>query len=139
MKTAEEARANLELSVTYIPERYKTGVARADWATAAGSDQAEKNFADSMAKAITAKKRQVGVRKVTNAAWQALAIEKGGAVIGDRIRTAIPKQAEKWAPIYGRVQADVTRLPPKTIDFRANINNRVTGTVESWKKHSGKL
>ncbi len=139
MKTKEEARANLEVSVTYIPERYKVGVGRADWATPAGSDNAEKNFADAMSKVIASKKRQLNIKKVSNAVWQALAVEKGGAVIGERIRAAIPKQAEKWGPIYDRVVTDIARLAPRTVDFRTNITNRVVGTVEAWKKHSGKL
>lgn len=139
MKTKEEARANLEASVVYIPDRYKAGVGRADWATPAGSDQAEKNYADAVSKAVAKKSRQLAVRKVSNATWQALASEKGGAVIGERVRAAIPKQAERWGPIYDRVTTDIQRLPPKTIDFRTNITNRVVGTVESWKKHSGKL
>ncbi len=139
MKTKEEARANLEVSVTYIPERYKVGVGRADWATPAGSDNAEKNFADAMSKVIASKKRQLNIKKVSNAVWQALAVEKGGAVIGERIRAAIPKQAEKWGPIYDRVVSDIARLAPRTVDYRANILNRVVGTVEAWKKHSGKL
>lgn len=139
MKTKEEARTNLEASVTYIPERYKAGVSRADWATKAGSDQAEKNFADAMSKAIAAKTRQVKVKLVSNSEWQSRAIEKGAAIIGDRIRGAIEKQAMKWGPIYDRVASDVARLPAKTVDFRTNITNRVVGTVEAWKKHSGKL
>ena len=139
MKTKDEARANLEASVGYIPDRYRAGVGKADWATPAGSDQAEKNFADKMAQAISKKTRQLAVRKVSNAVWQTLAVEKGGAVIGERIRAAIPKQAEKWGPIYDRVVTDVARLPARTVDFRANISNRVVGTVEAWKKHSGKL
>ena len=139
MKTKEEARANLEASVAYIPDRYRAGVARADWATHAGSDQAEKNFADSMAKAISKKTRQMKVKAVSNSEWQSKAIEKGGAVIGQRIRDSIDKQSAKWAPIYDRVVSDVARLPAKTVDFRTNITNRVVGTVEAWKKHSGKL
>ena len=139
MKTKEEARANLEASVTYIPERYRVGVGRADWATPAGSDAAEKNFADAMSAAIAKKTRQLKVKQVSNATWQNLASEKGGAVIGERIRAAIPKQSERWGPIYDRVTSDVARLPKRTLDFRANITSRVVGTVESWKKHSGKL
>ena len=139
MKTKEEARANLEVSITYIPDRYKAGVGRADWATPAGSDQAEKNFADSMSRAIAKKARQLAVKKVSNAEWQSVASVKGGAVIGERIRGALDKQAAKWGPIYDRVVADVGRLAPKTVDWRANITNRVFGTVEAWKKHSGKL
>lgn len=139
MKTKEEARANLEMSVGYIPDRYKAGVSRADWATPAGSDQAEKNFADKMAQVISKKTRQLNIKKVSNAVWQTLAVEKGGAVIGERVRAAIPKQAEKWGPIYDRVTTDIARLPARTVDFRSNITNRVVGTVEAWKKHSGKL
>lgn len=139
MKTKEEARANLEYSVAVIPDRYKAGVKRADWATPAGSDHAEKNFADAMSRAVAAKSRQKGVKAVSNAEWQTLASDKGGAVIGTRIREAIDKQAARWGPIYDGVVADVARLAPRTIDFRTNITNRVVGTVESWKKHSGRL
>jgi len=139
MKTKEEARANLEASVGYIPERYRAGVARADWATPAGSDQAERNYADAVAKAVAAKRRQVAVRKVSNAEWQSRASEKGGAVIGERIRGSLDKYAARFGPIFDAVKADVTRLPARGVDFRSNITNRVVGTVESWKRHSGKL
>lgn len=139
MKTKEEARANLEASIGYIPERYRAGVSRADWATPAGSDAAERNYADAVAKAVAAKRRQIAVKKVSNAEWQSRAVEKGGAIIGERIRGALDKQAAKWGPIYDSVKADVSRLPGRTVDFRSNITNRVVGTVESWKRHAGKL
>lgn len=139
MKTKEEARANLDASIAYIPDRYRTGVGRADWAGPAGSDQAERNFAEAMSKAIAKKSRQLKVKMVSNSEWQERAAVKGGAVIGERIRAALDKQAAKWGPIYDRVTADITRLPARTVDFRSNITNRVVGTVESWKKHAGKL
>ena len=139
MKTKEEARANLESSVPYIGDRYKAAVARADWATPAGSDQAEKNFADKMSQVIAKKTRQIRIKLVSNSEWQSRAMEKGGAVIGERVRQAIEKQAAVWGPIYDRVASDVSRLPARTVDFRTNITNRVVGTVESWKKHAGKL
>lgn len=139
MKTKEQAKANLEASISYIPERFKQGVSTADWATKAGSDQAEANYADAVAKAVAAKRRQVNVKKVSNEEWKNAAITKGGAVIGQRIREALDKQSAKWSPIYERVLADVVRLAPRTTDFRTNINQRVVGTVESWKKNSGKL
>ena len=139
MKTKEEARANLESSLTYVADRYKAGIGRADWATKASSDQAEKNFADKMAQVIARKTRQNAIKQVSNSAWQELAINKGGAVIMERMRGALDKQAAKWAPIYDRVVGDLARLPARTVDFRTNITNRVVGTVESWKKHSGKL
>jgi len=139
VKTKEEAKANLAASVSYIPDRYRNGIQRADWATAAGSDQAEKNFADAMGQAIAAKRRQAKVKQVSNTDWQAAAAGKGADVIGTRIRDSIEKQSARWAPIYDRVQADIARLPARTVDFRSNVQNRVIGTVEAWKKHSGKL
>lgn len=139
MKTKEEARANLEASITYIPDRYKAGVGRADWATPAGSDQAEKNYAEGVSKAVASKRRQTAIKKIGNTEWQERAVNKGGAVIGERIRASLDKQQANWAPIYDRVVADITRLAPRTTDFRTNITNRVVGTVEAWKKHSGKL
>ena len=139
MKTKEEAKANLEASVPYIGDRYKVAVARADWATPAGSDQAEKNFAAKMSEVIAKKTRQARIKQVSNSEWQELAVNKGGAVIGERVRASINKQAAKWGPIYDRVVAEIPRLPARTVDFRTNITNRVVGTVEAWKKHSGKL
>ncbi|MBW2562003.1 MAG: hypothetical protein JRE40_14280 [Deltaproteobacteria bacterium] len=139
MKTKEEARANLEAAIGFIPDRYRAGVGRADWATPAGSDQAERNYADAVSKAVAQKRRQVAVKQISNSEWQSRAIEKGGAVIAERIRGAMDKWFGKWAPIYDRVVSDVARLPARGVDFRTNITNRVVGTVESWKRHSGKL
>ena len=42
VKTIDEARANFENAIGYIPDRYASGVQKADWATPAGSEQAEK-------------------------------------------------------------------------------------------------
>lgn len=139
MKTKEEAKANLAASVAFIPDRYRAGISRADWQTKAASESAEKNFADSMSRAIASKSRQVGVKKVSNAEWQAVASEKGGAVIGERIRSAIDKQAANWSPIYDAVQSTVGRLPARGIDFRANVTNRLLPVVEAQKKAAGKL
>ena len=139
MKTKEEAKANLEQSLTFVGDRYTNAVKRADWATKASSDQAERNYAASMSQVIAKKTRQINTKKVSNSTWQEAAATKGGAIIADRMRGALEKQAAKWAPIYDAVVSDVQRLAPRTIDFRTNITNRVVGTVESWKKHSGKL
>ena len=139
MKTKEEAKANLEQSLTYVGDRYISAVKRADWSTKAGSDQAEKNFAEAMSQVIARKTRQINTKKVSNSSWQEAASTKGGAVIAQRMRESLDKQAAKWAPIYDSVTAAVQRLPARTVDFRTNITNRVVGTVEAWKKASGKL
>lgn len=139
MKTKEEARANLEASIGFIPERYRSGIAKADWASKAGSDQAERNYADAVSQAVAAKRRQNAVKKVGNSEWQRLASEKGGAVIAERIRGSLDKQSAKWSPIYDQVVSRIGRLPPRGTDFRANVTSRLLPVVETWKKASGKL
>lgn len=137
-KTKDEARANFEASISYIPSRYEAGVKKADWATPAGSDAAEKNFADGIAKAISQRTRQKGVKKVSNADWQIAAATKGAPIIGERIRLGLTKWVAEWGPMYDAVVAKTATLPAKTIDYRANINNRLVPIVEQWKKSAGK-
>jgi hypothetical protein len=137
-KTKEEARANFENSIGYIPDRYKSGVQKADWLTPAKSDAAEKNFADGVGKAISAKSRQKSIAKMSNEDWRTAAVNKGAPIIGERIRGALDKWTQNWGPIYDGVVARVAALPPKTTDWRANINNRLVPTVEQWRKGAGK-
>jgi len=138
LKTKEEARANFEAAVAYIPDRYRAGVEKADWHTPAKSDQAEKNYADAISKAVAEKRRQKAIAAMSNEDWKRAAIEKGAPIIGDRIRTALDKWLANWGPIYDAVASKVATLPPKTIDWRANINNRLVPIVETWKKAAGK-
>jgi len=139
MKTTTQARANLEASISYIPSRYIDGVKAADWQGPAGSEQAESNFSSSMQKVLSTKSRQTGVKKVPNNQWQSAAAEKGGSVIGERIRAALDDWQSAFSPIYEAVQSKVKTLPPSTTDFRANINARLVPTVEQWKRSAGKL
>jgi len=139
MKTTAQAKANLEASISYIPARYVDGVSAADWQGPAGSPQAEANYSASMAKVITGKLREKGVKAVSNADWQEAAKTNGAAVIGERIRAALGKWETEFSPIYDQVQAKVRTLPPSTTDFRANITARLVPTVEAWKKGAGKL
>jgi len=139
LKTKEQAKANLEASISYIPERYKAGVQAADWAGPASSDQAEANYAAAVGKAITAKRRQTKIRNVSNEDWKTAAVNKGAPIIGERIRGALDKWGRNWGPMYDAVTSKVNTLPPKTVDFRANINNRLVPTVEAWKRAAGKL
>lgn len=139
VKTIDEAEANLKAAIAYIPERYRTGVMKADWKTKAGSEQAEKNYATGVSKAVTEKRRQKGIGKISNEEWQTKASEKGGAVIGARMDEAIPKWKAEFGKVYSGVLSDVAALPPRTTDYTVNIAKRLTPTVKSWKKHSGKL
>jgi hypothetical protein len=138
LKSKAEARANFEAAVAYIPSRYEAGVKKADWQTPASSEQAEKNFAAEMSKVISEKRRQAGVKAVSNADWQNAAVTKGAPIIGDRIRAALGKWEAEWGPMYDQVVSTVGTLPAKTTDWRANVNNRLMKVVETWRKAAGK-
>ena len=138
-KTLEEARAHLEAAISYIPDRYKEGVQKADWATPAKSDAAEKNYAEAVGKAISQKKRQKSISAMSNDEWKTAAVDKGAPIIAERVRQALGKYSANFAPVYSQVVSKVAALPPRTVDFRANITNRLTPIVETWKKAAGKL
>ena len=138
MKTAQEARENFDAATGSMPDRYKKGIARADWRGPAGSDEAETNYAEGTQAAVAAKSRQRGVNAVTNEDWRDKSIRDGGAVIGTRTKDSLDKWMQKWGPMYEQVQNRVAGLPARTRDFRTNIANRLTPTVEAWKQASGK-
>ena len=137
-KTKEEARANFENSIGYIPDRYAKGVARADWFTPAKSDASEKNYADGVGKAVSTKSRQKAIAGMSNEEWKSAAIAKGAPIIGERIRGALDKWSSEWGPKYDQVVSRVAALPPRTIDWRTNINNRLVPVVETWRRAAGK-
>ena len=138
VKSKEEARANFEASIGYIPARYVSGVQKADWLTPAKSDAAEKNFADAMSKALASKSRQKGVAAITNEEWKAAAVNKGAPIIGMRISGAMDKWAANWGPKYDQVASKVATLPPRGTDWRNNINTRLVPVVETWRKSAGR-
>jgi len=138
LKTKEQAKANLEASIAYIPERYKAGVQAADWFGPASSEQAETNYAAGVNKAVAGKRRQKGIRRVSNEDWKTAAMNKGATNIGPAMSASIDKWAARWGPMYDKVQSTVNALPPKTTDFMANINSRLVPTVKAWKAAAGK-
>jgi len=139
VKTKEEAKANFESAITYIPDRYAAGVMKADWLTPAKSEAAEKNYADAVSKAVSQKLRQKAISGMTNEEWRKGAVDKGKPIIGERIRGALDKWSAEWGPKYDVVTAKVATLPAPTLDFRANINARLVPVVEAWKRAAGKL
>lgn len=138
-KTLSQARQNFDQATATLGPRYEAAVKRADWLGPASSDLAESNFSTSMQRALQAKSRQAGVRKVSNADWQNAAVNKGAAVIGQRTKDALGKWETSFGPIYQQVVDSLPGLPGKTTDFRSNINNRLVRVVETWKRASGKL
>lgn len=139
MKSADQARANFQAAIAYIPARYSAGVQVADWLTPAKSDAAERNYADGVGQAVANKTRQRAIASLTNDDWKNAAIQKGAPIIGTRIQNALDKWMANWSPIYAKVQTSVAALPPSTVDYMANINNRLVPTVKAWKTASGNL
>jgi hypothetical protein len=137
-KTLDEARANFEAAIAYIPSRYEAGVSKADWLTPAKSEQAEKNYVDGVQKAIAEKRRQKKIAQMSNDDWKNAAITKGVPIIGDRIRGALEKWKANFGPKYDKVLAKLGTLPPRSTDWRANINNRLVPIVETWKRAAGR-
>jgi len=138
MKTRAEAKANLEAAISFIPERYEAGVKKADWFGPASSDQAERNFADGIAKAVSEKRRQKAIKAVSNEDWKNAAVNKGAPIIGERIRGALDKYDANFGPMYEKVQSAVAALPARTVSWRDNINKRLVPTVLAWRKAAGK-
>ena len=138
LKTKEEARANFEASIGYIPARYASGVAKADWLTPARSDAAEKNYGAAVSQAVANKSRQKAIAAMSNEDWKNAAVNKGAPIIGERIRGALDKWQSNWGPKYDSVAAKVSSLPPRGVDWRANINSRLVPVVEAWRKAAGK-
>lgn len=138
-KTIAEARTNFEAALPAIGSRYDSGVSRADWQGPASSEQSEANFAAGVGAAIAAKSRQNRIRQMSNADWQQAARTKGAPIIGERIRGSLDKWQANFGPIYDQVVSTVSRLPARTTDYRANIQNRLVAVVEQWKRAAGKL
>jgi len=137
-KTVEEAKENLSKAVAYIPERYKKGVGRADWAGPASSEEAESNYAAGVSEAVARKARQKGIRAIDNSVWQRRAQEKGGAAIGPGIKAALDKYAANVRPSMEAASAAADAAPPKTRDWRENIANRLIPVVEAQRRAVGK-
>lgn len=137
-KTKEQAKANLEASISYIPARYEAGVRAADWFGPASSPQAEANYGAAVSKAVAGKLRQKGIQKISNEDWKTAAVNKGAPIIGERIRASLDKQAARWGPMYDAVVSKINTLPPKTTDWKNNINTRLVPVVAEWKKAAGK-
>jgi len=137
LKTIEQARANFEAALPAIPTRYEAGIRAAVWRQP--SIAGEANFKAAMSRVVAEELRRKGVEKVTDDEWRNAAVTKGVPIISARIRDALDEWVAVFGPMYDRIRRLVPTLPPKTIDFRANINNRLVRVVEEWKRAAGKL
>jgi len=130
-KTPEMARKHFEEALAYIATRYKDGISVSTWKDAA--IKGEKTWKEAMQKAITEEARRKGIEKVSDEFWRERAINFGAPVIAERIRAALDKWEQNWTPKYRRVLSVRSGLPPRTLDFMQNIQNRLVPIVKAWK------
>ncbi len=124
VKSISQSQSNYEASAPGVASKYRAGVQNADWATPAGSDEAESLYATQVQNAISRSARQKGIQKVSNSDWQTRASDKGGA----QISQAMAKSGSKWArgfQPYSEVLKGIT-LPARVADPATNVQNRVT-------------
>lgn len=139
-RTIAEAAANLEqvAKANIIGPRYIAGIKKADWQTAAASEQAELNYASGVQAAITDKRRQAGVMAVSNQDWQTAAEMKGGPIISNRVLGGIAKYTRNFGPILEQVNRTVATLPARTTSPSQNIRARMEPVVQAMVEASGK-
>lgn len=139
-RTIQESAANLDqvAKAGIIGPRYIAGVKKADWQSAAASDQAETNYAEGVAKAVADKRRQTGVMAVSNADWQRASELKGGPIISQRVQGGIEKYIRNFGPILSAVNNMVDSLPARTTSPSQNIANRMVPVVQAMVEASGK-
>lgn len=128
-KTIEEAGAHLDQSATLIPSRYAEATAKASWADAAGSAAAEANYSAGVTEAIAAGKRPAGIMRVGDTKWKKGCKEKGVAVIGGRIKAAIPFYKAQFGGVLSAMNAAADMAPARTRDPMANIDARLKPVV----------
>ena len=137
-KTIGQAKDNLDKSIAYIPDRYKAAVGKADWATPAGSDEAESNYGEAVSRAVADRTRQKRVREVSNEEWRSRAKDVGGARIGEGVRKGLGKYTARMGPVLDAMNAASDAAPARVIDWRANITNRLIPVVEAARRAAGK-
>ena len=124
-KNIDQASGNYEGSIAFVKDRYLTGLEGADWRTNAGSDNAEKLYADKIQQAISNKSRQKGIKAVSNDDWLNAAKTKGADSIQEGMRQGQEKYTKNFSPILSAMNSAAEKLKPKTADIAANIQNRV--------------
>jgi hypothetical protein len=120
-----DRRKNYDDAAAYVPTRYNSGIDRCEWQAPALDGQAL--YEVQMKKDEVLARRSKSIEKVTDASFKADAKEKGGKVIGARMKAAVDKQVTGWRP-FGTAIEGLT-LIAKTDDPEQNVINRVVPVV----------
>ena len=131
MRTIQQATANYKASVATVPERYKQGVAGADWAGAVRRPETQANWSSGVQRAAADGSYTRGVTSVSNEEWKRAAETKGAASIGQAMSMSADKYNRKFAPILDAMNSAAASLPPRTGDPMANIDARLKPVVNA--------
>ena len=124
IKPLSEIRAKYEAAASRVSEPYKAGILRnQNWQQNAVSTAAETNYAIKVQAAITAKRRQTKLAKVSQSTWQQAASTDGAAKIGQAMGLAADKQIAGFTKYHAFLAS--LNLPPRTTDPAQNVTNRV--------------
>ena len=137
-KTIQMAVDNLRQVAPLIGERYRQGIAGADWQGPASSDAAESNWGTGVQRAISSGARREGILAVSNQQWQQAAISKGAAIIGDRITLSLDKYQRNFAPILAAMNQEAAALPARTASAAQNVTNRLLPIIRAAQIAAGK-
>jgi len=130
IKSQAQIDANYKAAIGRVPNAYKQGVqATSDWAEKAASSEAEDLWAQKVAEAAAAKRRQKAVANVSNAEWQAAAANKGAARIAGGMTAGADKRTRNFEPHRAAIES--VTLPPRTADPMANVDARVKPIVSA--------
>jgi len=130
IKSAGQIDANYKAAIGRVPGAYKSGVmATTDWQEKASSAEAEDLYAQKIAEAVSAKRRQKAVSAVSNAEWQGKAANIGSARIGQGMSANADKRTRNFEPYRSAIEG--VSLPARTADPMANVDARVKPIVSA--------
>lgn len=141
MRTIQQATDNYKASVATVPERYRQGIAGADWASAVRRPETETAWAAGVQKAAAEGSFSRGVARVGNEEWRRMAASKGAASIAQGMTLGAEKYTRRFAPILEAMNSTAASLPARSTDPMANIDARlkpvVNAAVAAAKSNSG--
>lgn len=131
MRTIQQAVKNYKSSVATVPDRYKEGIAGADWAGAVRRPETEANWSAGVQRAAAENAYSRGVAQVSNEEWKRMAGTKGANSIVQGMTLGADKYQRKFSPILDAMNAAAAALPARTQDAMANIDARLKPVVQA--------
>ena len=124
------AKEHLRDALRYIDERYIAGVEHAEWKKFAL--KANKTYKEAMELVIRDDLWLKGIEKSDDSKWK-----EGCKDNADKLKRNLEKALDIWEanfrPKYEHVLRIRETLPPSTLDWETNVDNRCKPIVAAWK------